>query len=128
MNKYQYSITLDPKRHLVLVVAQGELVRAEGQQIVIKSLAIAAEQQYDIFCDVRQALVKVSLVDWFYMPRTLKIFRNEKVRAIRTAVLIAPGKQEEDYKFYETVVYNLGMSLKVFITEKDALEWLAAGS
>ena len=125
MGKDQYSITLDDEKRLVRVVASGDIVREVGNEIITKALATAAEHHYHIFCDVRQATVKVTLADWFFLPRTLAIFKNKEVRSISTAIVIAPGKQEDDYRFYETVVYNLGMELKVFKNEKDALDWLA---
>jgi hypothetical protein len=125
MDKDQYSITLDSKRQLVRVVAQGELSREDGEEIITKALSTAAEHGYHVFCDVRKTVVKANLVDWFDMPRTLKIFRNEKTRLINTALLISKGKQEEEYKFYENVSHNLGRHVRIFFKEKDALEWLS---
>jgi hypothetical protein len=126
MSKEQCSITLDAERRLARIIARGELDREQGEEIITRALSTAAEHQYNILCDVRQAVVKVTLADWFYMPRTLAIFKNEEVRAINTAILIAPGKQEDEYKFYETVIHNLGMNLKIFLKEEDALEWLSS--
>jgi hypothetical protein len=126
MDKDQYSITLDAKRHLVHVVANGKLNREEGEEIITQALSTAAEHKYNIFCDVRKTEVKVTLADWFDMPRTLKIFNNEKTRLLKTAILISQGKQEEEYQFYETVSHNLGRSVRIFLTAKDAIEWLSA--
>jgi hypothetical protein len=125
MDKNLCSITLDTSRQLVRVVAKGELYREDGEEIITQALSTAAEHGYNVFCDVRKTEVKVTLADWFDMPRTLKIFRNEKTRLINTAVLISRGKQEEDYKFYETVSHNLGRHVKIFFTEKEALAWLS---
>jgi len=125
MEKDLYSIALDDERRLVRVVAHGELIREVGEEIITKTLSTAAEHQYDILCDVRKTVVKVTLADWFYMPRTLAIFNNEKSRSPKTAVLISRGKQEEEYQFYETVSHNLGRNVKIFFREKDALEWLS---
>ena len=124
MDKDQYSINLDSERNLVRVVAHGELSREDGEEIITLALSTAAKNGYDVFCDVRKVELKVSLVDWFDMPRTLKIFRNEKTRLINTGILISRGKQEEGYKFYETVSHNLGRHVRIFLKEKDALDWL----
>jgi hypothetical protein len=93
MDKDQYSLTLDARRHLVHVVANGKLNREQGEEIITQALSTTAEHGYNIFCDVRKTEVKVTLADWFDMPRTLRIFRNEKIRLIKTAVLISRGKQ-----------------------------------
>ncbi len=126
MGEKQFSITIDEEKQLVRVVARGEVNRELGHGIVSKSLLTAANHQCNILCDVRDATIRVSLADWFYMPRMLSVFKDPKVHTVVTALLIAPGKQESDYKFYETVVHNLGMNFKIFTNEKDALEWLSA--
>ncbi len=126
MDKDQYSLTLDPEKRLVNVVARGTLRRADGEEIITRALSTAAKKGYDVFCDVRKAEVKVTFADWFDMPRTLRIFKNEKTRLVSTALLISKGKQEEEYKFYETVSHNLGRRVRIFLKEKDALEWLSA--
>ena len=124
MEKDQYSLTLDPENELVRVAAWGVLSRADGEEIITEALSTASKKGYDVFCDVRKAEVKVTFADWFDMPRTLRIFRNEKTRLVSTALLISKGKQEEEYKFYETVSHNLGRQVRIFLKEKDALAWL----
>ena len=124
MDKDQYSLTLDSEKHLVNVIAWGVLSREKGEEIITQALSTAAKKGYDVYCDVRKAEVKVTFADWFDMPRTLRIFRNGKTRLVSTAVLISKGKQEEEYKFYETVSHNLGRRVRIFLKEEDALEWL----
>jgi hypothetical protein len=125
MKTEPYSITLDKERHLVRVVARGEIRRELGHSIVSQSLITAAEHQYDILCDVRQAQIIATFTDWFFMPRTLAAFKDAKVRKVATALLIKPDEQENGFRFYETVVSNLGMKFKIFTAEKDALDWLS---
>jgi hypothetical protein len=124
MSKGEYTITLDTDNKIVHVLAHGELSKELGEEIITKARATAAEHQYNIFCDVRHAEVKVPFADWFFLPRRLAIFKDAKIRAIKVAVLISPGKREKIYGFYETVTHNLGMKLRVFLQEKEALEWL----
>jgi hypothetical protein len=125
MKTESYSITMDKERHLVQVIARGEIRRELGHTIVSQSLVKAAEHQYDILCDVREAQIIATFTDWFFMPRTLAVFKDAKVRKVATALLIKPGKQEDGFRFYETVVSNLGMRFKIFTAEKDALDWLS---
>lgn len=124
MDKGEYTITLDTENGIVHVVARGELSKELGEEVITKARTTAAEHQYQILCDVRHAEVKVSLADWFFLPRTLAIFRNVKMRTIKAAVLISSGTHESIYGFYETVTHNLGMNLRVFLDEKEAVEWL----
>lgn len=126
MSKDQYTITLDDEFGLVHIVAHGELIKELGEEIITKAMTTAAEHQYKILCDVRKTVVKVSFADWFFMPRTLPVYKDIKARSVKTAVLINPGKQEKEYEFFESVTHNLGMNLKVFISKKEALEWLSA--
>ena len=124
MNKGEYTITLDTDNGIVHVVARGEIVKELGEEIITNARKTAAEHHYPILCDVIHADVKVSFLDWFYLPRTLPVYKNNKIRLIKAALLVSPGKHKREYSFYETVTHNLGMNLKVFLKEKEAIEWL----
>jgi hypothetical protein len=124
MRKCKYSITLDPGNNIVRVVAHGELVKELGEEIITKARMTAAEHQYHILCDVRHAEAIVSFADWFFLPKMLPVYKENKTRTIKTALMISPGNQESEYHFYETVMYNEGMNLKVFLKEEEAVEWL----
>ena len=124
MSDDKYTITLDHERGVVHVIGQGEFSRDLGDEVITKALKTAAEYHYRILCDARQIKVKVELVDWFYLPRRLAVYRNSKTRGIRTAIVVSTGKQEKIYRFFETVTRNLGMNIRIFFREEDALEWL----
>ena len=124
MSKGEYAITLDTENNIVHVVARGELDKKLGEEIITKTRLMAADLQYPILCDVSGAEVKVSFTDWFFLPRTLPIFKDIKIRIIKVALLISPGNQEGEYSFYETVARNEGMFLRLFSMEKEAVEWL----
>ena len=38
--------------------------------------------------------------------------------------VITSDEQKENFKFYETVTYNVGMNLRVFFKAEDAINWL----
>jgi len=122
MSNKQYQIILDKERCIVLLIVHGELSKEAGEDIITQTRMKALENQYNILCDVRQAEINVGFADWFYLPRKLDIY--QKTRAIKTAILITPGQQEKEYKFFENVAHNLGISIKVFTREKDAVDWL----
>jgi hypothetical protein len=124
MNDGKYTITLDHERGLVHVIGQGDFHRDLGDEVITKALEIAAEYHYSILCDARQIKAKVGFSDWFLLPRRLAVYRNVKTRYIKTAIVITTGKQEKVYRFFETVTRNLGMNIRIFLREEDALEWL----
>jgi hypothetical protein len=124
MGKGEYNITLDNENKIVRVVAFGELDKKLGEEIITNARTTATEHKYNILYDVAQAIVLVSLIDWFFLPRTLPVLQNQEMRTIRAAVLIPAGDQERAYKFYETVTHNVGMDLRIFLKEDEAVKWL----
>ena len=124
MDKGQYTLTLDHEQGLVIVVAQGEFDMNSGMELITDARKNAAENQYHIFCDVRASKAAVNLADWFFLPRRLGVYQNLETRKSRTAILVTPGRQENNYRFFETVTNNIGLRIKVFLNEEDALAWL----
>ena len=124
MDKGQYSITLDHERDLVYVVAQGIFDAKLGEQLITDARKNAAEHQYPIVCDVRESRAHVSLGDWYFLPRRLAVYKNQGTRTIKTAIVVSAGRQERAYRFFENVASNIGLTIKIFLGEKEALEWL----
>jgi hypothetical protein len=124
MGKGHYTITLNHERGLVCVLAQGEFDYNSGGELITDARQQAAEHQYDIFCDVRESSAKVNLVDWFYLPRRLFVYNDWKTRTASAAILVSAGKQEKAYRFFETVASNIGLQIKIFLDEEEALAWL----
>jgi len=124
MDTGDYTITLDPENVIVRIVVHGEFNKELGEEIISNARKTASEHKYHILCDVTKAKADVSLVDWFYLPRTLPVLQNLETRSIKAAVIIAPGDQENDYKFYENVTHNVGLNIKIFFKEEVAIKWL----
>ena len=122
MSDEPYEIKLDKELCIVRLTVHGEVAKNIGEKIITQARTEAAKTHFNILCDVRQAKVKTILTDWYYLPRKLDIY--SKTLNVKTAILITPGQQEEEYKFFETVTHNLGLSIKIFLQEKDALDWL----
>ena len=122
MSNKQYDIICDEEHCIVRLNVRGELAKSVGEKIINEARTKAAENQYNILCDVRQAKVNVAFTDWFYLPRKQDVY--SKTRAVRTAILITPGQQEEEYNFFENVTHNLGINIRIFFQETDALGWL----
>ena len=126
MDKGQYTITLDHERGLVRVHAQGEFAPKLGEELITNARKEAAEHQYNILCDVRESRAVVSLGDWYFLPRRLAAYRNRETRTVRTAIIISAGRQETVYRFFENVTSNLGLNIRIFFHEEDALKWLGS--
>ncbi len=126
MDKGQYRITLNHERGLVCVVARGEFDFRLGEELITDAREQASEHEYNIFCDVRESRAKVNLVDWYYLPRRLFVYTDWKTRTAYTAILVTSGRQEKAYRFFETVANNIGLQIKIFLREEEALEWLEA--
>jgi len=124
MDKGKYTITLNHEQGVVYVLAQGEFDFQLGGELITDARKQAAEHQYHIFCDVRESRAKVNLADWYYLPRRLFVYRDWETRTVKTAILVEAGKQENVYRFFETVANNLGLRIKIFLREEDAREWL----
>jgi hypothetical protein len=124
MSTGQYTITLDHERGLVHVVAEGDFNKDAGEELITHARKEAGEHHYNIICDVRQATMNVDFSDWFFLPRTLGVYRNAKLRRIKTALVVSAERQERIFRFFETVTANLGMNIRIFFLEEDALEWL----
>jgi hypothetical protein len=124
MSEGHYTITLNHEQRLVHVSAQGEFDLESGQELITDARENATEHQYHILCDVRASRAKVSLADWFFLPRRLAVYKNMKTRRNKTAIVVTAGRQENVYRFFETVASNMGLWIKIFLREEDALEWL----
>jgi len=108
----------------VYVVARGVIGLPLGQELIKEARTEAARLKFNILCDVRQSTAKVTLADWFFLPRTLDVYLKTKTRYVRTAIVVNAGRQEYAYNFFRTAAVNLGLSINVFLDEQDALQWL----
>jgi len=107
----------------VRVTAWGDLPKELGKEIITKARKRAAKANYSILCDVSRASLQVALADWFYLPRRLEVLREKPTRDVKVALVVST-ESKEDYKFYQNVATNVGLTLGVFLTEEQALAWL----
>ena len=123
MNSFE--ILVDPDLELVKIIASGELLQADGEKIITLAREAAAKYSYNVLYDIRGATTTVAFSSWFHLPRELSVFQSLPTRRVKAAVLCSPNdKAVEDYKFYQTVMENLGISLRVFFDETEAADWL----
>jgi hypothetical protein len=119
----EYEVVLDDDLKLVRANARGDVSKSLGHEIITEARTLAAKMGYAILCDVRDANLQVALADWFFLPRELDVLREGPTRSVRVAVVFPPDATSE-YRFYETVATNVGLKLKVFLDEHEALDWI----
>lgn len=121
----KFDIFTDDRLRLVKVVAQGELFQGDGEAIISAARTKAMENKYDILYDIRQATTTVLFSSWFELPRKLEVFQEEESWNVKAAILASPDdKAVDEYRYYETIIAELGFKLRVFFNEDEALKWL----
>jgi len=98
-----------------------------GEELIKEARTEAARHKFNILCDVRGSTAKVTMADWFFLPRTLDVYLKTKTRFVKTAIVVSTGRQENTYKFFGTVTQNLGLNIRIFLDVADALQWLEEG-
>src|SRR6476661_7341741 len=109
-----FYIKTDHEQGLVIVIATGELSQTEGEKIITLARTTASEYGYAVLYDMRKSRTNIPVVEWFQLPRNLEVFKDEKMRGVKAAVLISPDDEVDKYRFYETVTDNLGIRLRIF--------------
>ncbi len=110
-----FGVSLDHELHLVRITASGTLYQKDGEKIITTARTAAAENNFNVLYDIRHATAVVSFASWFKLPRELDVLKNTKTRNLKAAVLASQNdKAVEEYKFYETVMANVGLNLRVF--------------
>lgn len=118
-----YGIQLHADLGLVRVDAYGEISRSIGEEIITKARKLASENNCGLLYDVREAILRVDFSRYFFMPRELSVLTTAPTRQVKVAILISE-KQTSEYSFYETAAGNVGLSVKVFFVDDEAIEWL----
>ncbi len=119
-----YETQVNDEAKLVQVAVQGELSANEGRDLITKARELAAKLDYNLFYDMREAIVQVALAEWFHLPRELEVLKDPPARLVRVAVLVHPD-HKSDYRFYEKVAANVGLSVRIFLDEDEAMAWIA---
>ena len=124
MGDYSYVISLDDESRMIRLVVKGEISKSEGERIIVEARNRAAENEYDILCDLTDASIKATMADWFYLVRNKEIYPS--IPTEKTAILVSP-ESWKSFKFIENVTRNVGLKIRIFLQEEDALEFLKKG-
>lgn len=75
-----------------------------------------------ILCDERELEYNLSTIDTFESAK----FISENAPKVAKAALVCNHKNLPDAKFWETVSFNRGLTVKVFTSIEEAESWLRA--
>ena len=125
----KFNVNLNHENQLVTITVAGEVFQKDGEEIITIARTTAAQHGYNLLYDMRQAKTSFQFVGWFELPRKLDVFKHLETRRVKAAILIRPDDNAaEGYKFYETVTGNVGISLRIFHNEDEAVKWLTGKS
>jgi len=120
-----YSISVDERRHLVIVVVEGVVDAGVAMPMVTEARNQAAGRGFNILYNFHAAVpgdIKAGDVFWF--PRRIPALATAAARRTRIALLY-PAAQGEFARFWETTFQNAGLNARAFEEEGAALAWLA---
>ncbi|MBK7706275.1 MAG: hypothetical protein IPJ30_10955 [Acidobacteria bacterium] len=121
------NISIDHSMRLIRLTASGVFYREDGETMISDARRLAAEHDYDLFYDVRDAISKVDFKDWFQLPKRLSLVKDNATKNPRVALLISASKDESTgYVFYEFVAQNAGLNVRSFANEREAFVWLTS--
>ena len=113
-----------PEQEIILVKNSGYLTYQDFKD-QSKDMAVLSEktQVFRILTDHTEVRTRISTADIYEFPET---YREAGLSSrSKIAVLISTEDTRiDDYKFYEIVCQNRGVSSRVFFKYEDALEWL----
>ena len=119
-----YSISVDERRHLVIVSVEGVVDATVAMPMVTEARMQAAGRGFNILYDFHAATpgdIKTGDVFWF--PRRIPALATAAARRTRIALLY-PAAQQDFARFWETTFQNAGLSARAFEDEASALAWL----
>ena len=119
----EFEIGSDAESRIVTCTASGELDLGEGARMAREARKRSHELGYGLLYDVRAVSVKASLVDAYDFPRRIdELYEKPEHRSARAAILFE--KDDAFWRFFETVVRNLRLMVRIFQDQQEALRWL----
>lgn len=116
------NFNISPKGKMLFVKASGEDENIEEVKEYAQAILESAFQNESniILCDERELIYKLSVIDTFQLAE----FVSQNCPLIFKVAIVTNTDNIKDINFYETVVTNRGMRLKVFNQIQEAEDWL----
>jgi hypothetical protein len=112
--------------HIIESKVQGDFTLNEAKEMINEIALFAKEQDCTLLLtDYREATVKLSMLEIYYMPKTIldtsTTFGLDPRRFKRALVI---SKDFKDFLFFENVMVNKSQNAKVFYDIDEAKQWL----
>jgi hypothetical protein len=122
----EYKITLDHEKNLVRMTCWGILKIEEAPKSAREARILADKHGYRLLFDYRGVDLHAKTGQIYQYPREVDHLLDNKLRRIKTALLVSNGPQLKDFRFFETTARNTGVNVRIFPdNELGALAWLA---
>ena len=119
-----YTIKIDTVRKVVRVLVSGIFDAEEAPRMTTEARRAASDSGLNILYDLRSASsCKLENSDIFWWPRTIPALKTPGATRVRVATVYAAA-QKPAVDFWETAFRNVGLAVRAFEDEDDALGWL----
>lgn len=120
-----HTISYNPQYRMIETKFWGELGMDDARQIIEGILQAAGEHGcFLCLSDYREAILKLSTMQIYEVPRIISDVSNSLgvgAHQFKRALVV---KNLEDFRFFETVTWNQGQTLKLFLDIDEARRWL----
>ena len=123
---FDYQKTIDHDNHLVHIRVTGEIGISDGKLIMVEARTEAIRLKYNLLYDLRKMTSRTNLNELYMAVRELPVFKEIQALHMRTGILHAPDVGNDRYKFYANTASNVGLSVRNFTDEAEALDWVTA--
>jgi len=119
-----HKMSFQADKGIVHISICGPIDNSSAHSIRSEAVNLAVQNSCKHFLyDLREARLGMTTIELYLLPRAFEEARGHKV-----AVLIRQDDEAEGWRFLETVERNLGIDMRIFIAESEAMDWLTAGS
>jgi hypothetical protein len=121
-----HTIIYNSESQTVEIKARGNIPLHEAKEIVSETIRIAKLNDcFLILNDFREAKLNLSTMEIYNLPKIISdLAASEGLNASlfkRAAVIV---KDENDFRFFETVTFNQFQTMKIFQDINEAKNWL----
>ena len=123
MEQAKFMLTMEEKPNYLHVCTSGTRSQETVKIITMKVFDTAREKHLlKVLIDIRELLGDFGFIDIFFLVKeVLLALRGKGVDQV--AVIDIHRTTRQDW-FLEPVAYSHGLNIRVFVDEKDALQWL----
>jgi hypothetical protein len=116
-----------PEYQVLVFACHGTINAKDTHELGIEALAEAARLGVDrVLVDDREMTPEGTTMEFYRTAQTLRAIGMKPSH--RVAVVFPPSRPgAEDMHFFETVCFNMGISLRLFGNMESAMVWLVEG-